>query len=138
MPSCTWRQISCTWWSFPLKPFFSSCDKNNTNLHNWIRIHIPWQRSLTWLVTNQNAPSRAHGLLLLRKCHGVWHTITWTAGGVFQIWWQPISVRGVWSALIVTAWWQRHKVEQFSLKNRPGAILGLATRGLNVKTEKMQ
>jgi hypothetical protein len=30
------------------------------------------------------------------------------------------------------------EVEQFPIENRPGVILGLATRGLNVKAEKMQ
>jgi hypothetical protein len=32
--------------------------------------------------------------------------------------------------------WVSHVVEQFSIENRPGAIIGLATRGLNMKTEK--
>jgi hypothetical protein len=31
-----------------------------------------------------------------------------------------------------------HVVEQFPIENRPGAVLSLATRGPNVKTDKMQ
>jgi hypothetical protein len=67
----------------------------NHSQWSWIQI-----LNTTWQVTNQNAANSAWVTMVITR--GVKRrTITWTAGGVFLIWQQPITARDFRSALIL-------------------------------------
>jgi hypothetical protein len=66
----------------------------NHSQWSWIQI-----LDASWQVTNQNASKQSAWVTMASMKQ--W-TITWTAGGVFLIWQQPISACDLRSALILT------------------------------------